>query len=256
MAKLATKDTDGKQGMTVYDQWGLVAIDSVGAFGQYVLAANNAQLITKDAKGIHYNMASTSVINTFQYVQDWICKDNSMYKNSDLEAKRNLFINGNALFYSFCLGDIKIFNNMKDDFGVVPFPKGNNQSDYVGNIDWNRSVLAVPVNIEGQDLDDVGYLLDSLARHSENEQTVYLNELKNRYTRDTESKGMIDIIDKTARLEITQLIGSTANPELFNATYKIQWDVLGDSSKSPAEYIAQYKTVGKTAVADYMKQLN
>lgn len=256
MAKTATKDLDGIAGMSTADQWGIAGVDPVGILGLATLRAKNASFIIKNDKGaLQYAMGSPAVRTSITYARDWITNDNSIFSGASANETRDVWLTGNALFYSYTLGDLLKASELEDDYGIVPFPKGESGDEYRQEIDWNRSVMCVPANITGTALDEVGYLLDSLAYHSQKEEKAQLDELKDRYTCDDESKKVIDQLAGMAKMEYSQLVASAANPTLFSATYQVYYDLMSDIGADPAAKIEEVTNQGKTALAEFMDAL-
>lgn len=261
MAKAATLEKDGVAGMSANDQWGLAAVDPVGLLGLSAIFANEGSFIIKNDKGtLQYAMGSPIIRNTMAYMRDWIKNDNSIYAGEAVEASREVWLQGNALFYSYTLGDIRKASEVMDDFGILPFPLGDQGNEVCEDnkqfIDWNRSVFCVPSTLVGKDLEDVGYLLDSLAYYSQNEEAANVTELQERYAQDDTAREIIEDLSNKAVMDYSQLVASSANPELFQATYQVYYDCMGDVGIDIAGKIEEVSNAGKTALANFMNSLN
>jgi len=254
MAKTATKEMDGISGMSANDQWGIAAVDASGQLGLATLTAMGAQFIQKDSKGtFQYMMGTKNVQDAISYVHDWLANDNSIYRKDDVS---DVWEKGHALFYSNTFKSVTSYSkNMVDDYGLVPFPRGDNQTEYAMDMDWNRSVMCVPSGLSSEDLDDTGYLMDSLAYYSQPEYVAKWNEYKERYTCDDESKAVIDSLFKYTGFNYSQLVASNGNDALKNATYQIYYDTMNKQGYNLTDGIAANIDAGKTALITWIQSL-
>ena len=247
MAKAATKDLDGVAGMTKNDQFGITTLDK-NALQSNVLAAQGMQIITKEADGVfNYNMTDPNLVGMLKTIQDWFCNDGSIYDNSDQTAQHAQFRDGKALFYIFQLSYLPEFANMKDDYGVVPFPKGEGMSNYIGEMNWNTNLMVIPTTVKGDDLNNIGAVVQALAYYSRNDNQVKMNETVGRYLRDSESAGMLKAISDSAIHSPHLLVASPRFPEIEQTTTHI----LGGTSDITydfAQNINQTKNSGRSEI--------
>jgi len=92
--------------------------------------------------------------------------------------------------------------NMKDDYGIVPFPKyDEKQKEYYSHAHDNYTVFAIPTT--NQKLEATGAVLEAMASYSYRETIpAYLNvALKGQYMSDPISRRMIDMIVDGLRLD-------------------------------------------------------
>lgn len=117
-------------------------------------------------------------------------------------AASKMFAAGNALFKVTIIGHLALLRDMKNDFGVVPLPKYNEeQSNYVTRVidGW---INCVPVTCT--DLERTGMIVESLAVESKN-YTVpayYEVALKYKYSRDEDTIHMLDVIYNTRTMDL------------------------------------------------------
>ena len=212
MAKKATKDLDGVSGMSLNDQYGITTLDPI-ALAQDILAANGAYTITKTkGNNFSYNLNDEKVVNSLKYTQDWFCNDGSILMNSNQDTQHEQFSSGKALFYVFQLSYLEKFKDMKDTYGIVPFPRGEEAKDYNGLMNWNTSLMGIPSTVGEADREDVGFVFEALAYYSKDDNKNKTDELIGRYVRDDESVKMLDIISSTG----------IHTPDLIIATPRIE----------------------------------
>lgn len=229
MAKKATKDLDGVSGMTLNDQYGITTLDT-NALAQDILAANGAQTITKEkGKNFTYNLNDEKVVNALKFSQDWLCNDASVLINSNQDTQHEQFSSGKALFYIFQLSYLEKFKDMKDEYGIVPFPRGDEAESYTGLMNWNTSLMGIPSTVSEADREDVGYVLEALAYYSRNDNKNMTQELTGRYLRDDKSIEMLEVISSTG-VHAPDLI--VATPRIENVSNAMNQILVGTRDKT------------------------
>ena len=109
----------------------------------------------------------------------------------------NMFVNGQALFFSGYISDVGYFREMRDDFGLIPAPKYDEaQEKYYTLMQGTSAICGVPSSVPESDLEFVGLVSESLAALS-NQDTrgaVYDAFLKSKILHDEESIKNLDMI--------------------------------------------------------------
>lgn len=125
-----------------------------------------------------------------------------------------MFSENRALFYHAGMNRVTLLRGMEADFGIIPPPKYNEQQDryYVEVDPWCTSAVSVPITVK--DPDRIGLLLEALAY--EGRYTLlpayYEINLKTKFTRDEESREMLDII---------------LNSRMYDIGYIYNWGNMG-----------------------------
>ncbi len=118
---------------------------------------------------------------------------------------------------SFLLMPVRLYalydelSDMTSDFGIVPFPKYDEaQKQYLSSSLDNYSVLCVPASVE--DAGMVGALIEALSCESKNSvmPAFYETALQHRYSRDSRSAKMLDIIMDGRTYDLCVLYTSAA----------------------------------------------
>ena len=107
-----------------------------------------------------------------------------------------MFSEGKALFMDMSFFFIEELREMETDFGIIPYPKyDENQSSYATRLCYYMPAV-VPITITGERLDRAGVMLEALAcEYASNVVPAYYEiALKTKAARDEESQGMLDII--------------------------------------------------------------
>lgn len=111
------------------------------------------------------------------------------------DVNQQIFSEDRALLYQAPLRYAALFRDNESDFGIVPFPKCNpGQSRYYTTVIDKTSVFSIPAS--AQEPAFCAAVLDELCRQSAD--TVvpryYEQTLKDKYSRDPETAGMLDIV--------------------------------------------------------------
>ncbi len=114
------------------------------------------------------------------------------------------FINGGALFTANRLYTATNYLIAMKNYAILPYPKLDElQKDYI-TYSWDQySLILVPADVPGTDLDFVGAVLEVMASNSQNTVTpaYYQMALRKRYSPNAESSRMLDYIYGHIRIE-------------------------------------------------------
>ncbi len=131
-----------------------------------------------------------------------ILNHSSTYNYQDISGSASsderigMFNNGQALFYSHTMFYTDELRQMENNFGILPYPKyDENQSEYYNLVSpWHSQFVCVPILNEG--LERIGIVLEELAIMGDKLLTpaYYDKTLQGKYARDAESAEMLDII--------------------------------------------------------------
>ncbi len=257
MAKAATKDIDGAAGMTVDDQWGVALIDPLGNLSDQMVGIYNTDFYKKQADGtIQYNGTDPVLLDAISMAQKITVTDQIAIGNKpdeELTMARDIFMAGNALFFPFTLSYYTSFLGMDDEWGIVPLPKADESKEYFSWYDWNKPVIMVPKTVTGTDLENVGYVLDSIAYHSQQVGALTAEIIKDRLWDETAGE-MLDISNGIACFTYRQFFGH-AYAELGNASYSVLFQCMGDANVTPISLIEPQVEVAESILSDFMNNL-
>ena len=182
------------------DQFGFVTTSRsalntyLWSFGGHVLKKNN----DGDVELVYHSDRTSDMVTKLCSV---FYDNNGIYINSKEPEYSSFFAidtfnDCRAVFINGSLGNaVQYFRDMKDDFGILPYPKWNEaQENYYTMVDGSHDVLAVPASIS--DVERVGIITEALCAESYKKlvPAYYEVALKTKYTRDDESIAMIDMI--------------------------------------------------------------
>jgi len=121
-----------------------------------------------------------------------------------------VFTSGRALFFGEVLMSAMRMRDSETDFGIVPWPKYNEQQDNYYHIAIPSATKVVTVPMTQKDTEMAGIILEAMAAESVNTLTpAYFDKaLGQKYMRDEESIEMLDII---------------LNSRYFDLAYAYEW---------------------------------
>lgn len=104
------------------------------------------------------------------------------------------FKNGKYLMMGMYLGGVEKLRDMDVDFGILPYPKYDEKSEYRTSVLRRYTISSVPTT--AKDPEQVEMLLEAMASEGYNKivPAYYDIALKGKYTRDAETVDMLDII--------------------------------------------------------------
>lgn len=155
--------------------------------------------IEKDKDGLpEFTMANEKMLSVLQTAYDLTWGDTSWYiqKEGEYEIGYELFSNNQALFANTDFGALfgGTYRDMKTDYGMIPYPKyDEEQQSYYSRVEGGMAYV-VPVTID--DPEFVGAVIEALACESYNTvlPAYYEIALKAKFTRDDQSVRVLDMI--------------------------------------------------------------
>ena len=202
LSKDISRDVDGDGELTVGDDMFGMQISANTPHSMFFGAGE--RIVAKNANGdFEFAIYNERAVNVVQKIME-ICTDPlALTPKTKGGNDYNIYIpnfgRGNILFSHLALVDMGFFRNDDVDFGILPYPKyDENQKEYNNFISTIMvPVVAVPGNCE--DAERTGAVLESMAYEAVDTLTYayYDQTLNARLIRDEESSDMLDIIFKT-----------------------------------------------------------
>ncbi len=189
------------------DQLGYVTDEWIGPI--QVLYSGNQRIVQKDEDDLPYLSLNTeTTVTLFEkyfalldsdaaHCSAWEGLDSSTASATGIYGR---FIRNQAAFLDTNLKGIIFLRDMEANFGIVPWPKLNENIDkYYSNVDAGCNLIIIPIT--NQHLEETSVVLEALC--AEGYKTVvpayFEIALSTKYARDEESAEMLNII-KTARV--------------------------------------------------------
>lgn len=204
LAKAYTQESDGSQGMTYKDKWGLVA--SYGLPVSYYLASGES-FVKKNASGTPYiYIGSTErsltvaqkVLSRFAEKDTWrlYCNEISVSGTTIWQAGLDVFGENRALFYNSAFSAIKKLRSYKDlnEWGFLPLPKIDETQDTYYTPCTATWAYGITIPVTAPDPEFSAFMIEAMAAEAKNTITpaYYETVLKGRDTKDPESEEMLD----------------------------------------------------------------
>jgi len=212
LVKKGSKDLNG-DGLLKQedDQLGYYTREWFGAI--QVLYAGNQRIYAKDAAGIpRLTLNSPKTVQVFSDFFKLADSDDVFLQISPGKvAKEDLFPAGRAMFADNDLGQAQQLRAMDDEFGILPWPKFSADDKYETVVNGHASLLTMPITVP--DKQKSGKIIEALCALGNKEviPAFYEVSLKTKFSRDTESEKMIDIIKDSIIYDLGYVSGGTMN---------------------------------------------
>lgn len=120
-----------------------------------------------------------------------------------------MFAEGKIYIYAIILSALEIIREMEDDFGIIPYPKlDEEQTQYYNHVGSASPILVIPISNVSDDARTAAILHALAVSSHEYVRPVYFeNVLKGKLSRDPQTQEMLDIIWKSATYDLGYLSG-------------------------------------------------
>ena len=195
LVKTVSEDLNQDGKYTEEDRFGLLVWDDsilgvVNAAGQRCAKINDNQEIEL----CFYNESTISALE--QYAAIAYSEQYALHFQRTSSSGATLMQADKGLFYTCTVGSIPALREMDSDFGVLPYPKLNEEQDayYSTVAPYNSNFVCVPMIQE--DVDRTGTIMEALAYYGQKLVTPALYDvtLIGKGTRDAQSEPMLEII--------------------------------------------------------------
>ena len=158
----------------------------------------------------------------------------------------NHFTSGRAMMYAALLVSSEGFRAMDDDFGIIPYPKFDEEDEYTTAVNGTAHLGLIPITVT--DVERTGAIIEALCAYGSREviPAFYEVSLKTKDARDDESEEMMDIIKDSIIYDIGYVSGGrfqSAGRELFynNADFASYYaENEGNALKNLADFNRDY----------------
>jgi len=208
LTKDVWKDLNGNNTPDEKDLYGLTAqvtsyvTPFIYSFGETTVSKDKDDLPVLDMDEEKFT-AITEKIYKLIYEQQGTLPSTNWTLHSDT------FIDGRAVFMNgVLLHSIRSFTNMKDDYGILPYPKWDEeQTSYYTMSDGSSPLIAVPLTVQNTDF--VGMITEAMASESYRSviPVLYETALKVRGARDEQSLAVIDLAVRSGVVDFGFVFG-------------------------------------------------
>ncbi len=213
------KDLNGDGEMTKEDdRWGLVGWTYELSYA--LLVSSGFSPLEKDADNMPIlNQNVDEAHEIYDRIIDLFADGKkALAETSDYSGQINIFTEGRAMFKDTFMGGITGFSETEFDFGILPYPKWDADSEYQNRSSNMTALTYIPVT--NANLEMTGAVLEEMAfQGAKNLTPAYFDQvLTVKNTRDIESEAMLPIIKNNARFlydgyapNIIGMIGNRSN---------------------------------------------
>lgn len=203
---------------------GVINWEDVYAFGEsptgcmfyYFAGGENIAVLDKDGypqltlgneRALSVVDRITEIFNDFNFI---IWPENAKGANgvSGWQYFRVMFKENRLMLFSASMYCVKELRDMVDDFAILPGPKYDEKQDTYYMIQSTHACPGISIPITNSNLERTGILLEAIAYHSKSVQEAYYDiTLTGKFTRDEESRDMLDIIFTNVTYDIGKAFG-------------------------------------------------
>ena len=175
----------------------------------FVGGCNINLIVKKDDGSYEYTGTSERTLRFFEKMHRLLFENNNTlrlsYNNEDI---MKTMVNKQTLFTTWMLSGVNYLRDMENDFGIIPMPKlDENQPEY--NVFTHDGCSAFSIPITCGVMNETAALLEALSAESYRTVTpaYFETALKGKYSRDSETGHMLDIIVSGVYLDLTYIYG-------------------------------------------------
>jgi len=232
------------------DQLGYVAYSHNSSVDPFIYGTDIAYT-KRDADGyLTLTMMSDDAVALAEWLCDFFHQPGSYYGfTSDAELQQ-AFIDGNVLFLGKSnLGSAQALRDMKEDFGILPYPKFDEEQDSYRSLVHDATMLGA-VSAASANLDMAGAVLEALNAETYRSVTHvwYETALKIKYSRDDISSQMIDLIHGSATTNFIYVYNYALNG--IGLLYRA---LVGKNNADYASAVAQNEAVAQKKLEELIE---
>ena len=156
-----------------------------------------------------------------------------------------VFKEGRAMFTDSELRMAELHRDMDDDFGIIPYPKFDDDDEYGTAANGGTHLMIMPITVS--DIERTGAITEALCAIGSRDviPAFYEQSLKTKYTRDDDSEAMIDLIRASRLFDLGYVAGGT-----FQSCGK---ELANSESHDFASYYAKGESAALAKLADFNK---
>lgn len=230
-----------------YDQFGFVTREWEAPIN--ILYAAGEKIYDKGEDGnLELTLYSNRTVDVFD--EFFSLMDNEacfliIQEGGNVYTGKDPFLDGRAMIATAGIGSASSYRNMDDDFGIIPYPKfDEDQEEYSTAINGVASLAVIPITVS--DIERTGAITEALAAYSGRDviPAFYEKSLKSKYSRDEESEEMLDLIKDSIIFDLGYLSGGPFE------------SVGRDLAKSSNQDFASTYAANESAALDKLEKFN
>lgn len=171
--------------------------------GRAMLASAGMQIATRAEDGAwEYNFMNERFVDRYGAIFNLINNNKSVIYDTT-QSLENIFKGGRLLFLGASIGSTDLLRDMEIDYGIIPMPKMDESQENYVTYNYGTSYSAILLTAGNPEMSAV--MLEALNAESYKSvvNVYYDTALKDKYSRDEESRKMIDLINSNCFFDFT-----------------------------------------------------
>ncbi len=198
-------------------------------------------LITKNEKDIPVLLPlSQKITDAVDHMRSFFSEGrDSLWENLQEADALKMFSSGQSVYLAGYLYNTESLRDMKEDFGIIPYPKYDENDSYHTQIGTTTQAFFIPIT--AKDPERSAVVLENMGYESMKNviPAYYEVTLKDKYARDEQVRGMLDLIRESAKMDFAFAYNTCFTPQFS----MFLTDMLSPAAaKNPASYFEQNHT--------------
>ena len=206
------KDLNGNGQADENDQYGHFFTNTLTLAADSFTGGANISLMVKEADGVFvFGGINDRAAKFYTLMDTLLFENNNTCRTPDNnEDVFNTMKNGQTMFTTWMLTGVNYLRNMDDDYGIIPMPKLDEAQDgYTSYCHDASSAFGIPAT--ENDPNTAAALLEAMSAETYRIVTpaYFETALKGKYSRDSETSQMLDLIVEGVYLDVGYIFGSS-----------------------------------------------
>lgn len=244
LAKKGGKDLNGDGQLNpADDQFGYYSTQWEAPMN--ILYTGGQKIYDKDDDGeLQLTLYTNKTVNIYDEFFRLVANE-ACYLGTEISTYRgpDLFNDGRAMIADSELRHAQTLRNLDDDFGIIPYPKFDEDDVYATAKNGGQHLIIIPITVS--DVERTGAITEALCAIGSRDviPAYYEKSLKTKYARDDDSSEMIDIIRASTVYDLGYVAGGT-----FQSCGK---DLAITTNRDFASYYASGESAAKVKLQEF-----
>ena len=241
-----TVDLDGDGKIDIGDD--MIAIVSQNNPLRSLQSSFGIDIFKKNGDDIEFKGLSDQLASSTETLKRLISTSELIMTYGSYEDSAIPFMEDRNLFFTCALRITSLLREKTGDFGIIPLPKFNeDQADYRVDVPLSTVVWCVPVS--ASDMEMTADFMEVFSYYSRENviPAYYETTLKDKYSRDSDTVEMLDLIRQSLEMTFDSYMGSNFKVNPFTSV-----ETIIVNSLSPSSYIAENQTAWLTELQNLL----
>lgn len=206
------RDLNGNGQADEFDQYGHFFTNTKTLAADSFTGGANISLMVKESDGVYvFGGLNDRAAKFYSLMDTLLFENNNTCRTPDNnEDVFNTMKNGQTMFTTWMLTGVNYLRDMDDDYGIIPMPKLDEAQDgYTSYCHDASSAFGIPAT--ENDPNTAAALLEAMAAETYRVVTpaYFETALKGKYSRDSETSQMLDLIVEGVYLDVGYIFGNS-----------------------------------------------